>query len=229
VWWHLKTACEVNVYKREGAGTRGEGWPDEEHLGVCPVGTGRDLPALAWGISGEFPIHLEALAFAQQQGGGCTTLTGIEVCGDQQSNPERLAGQSFEIAFEADNPGETDGYAFFNVIDENDGIVQPASQDLSSDSPTRVEGEVTFSSDPGEYVNGVATEEASYGLTVENCDGLSAVQTASQRPVALPRTGQAETRRLLEAGGPTDGPVPTMPDGGWPKEYPFGRSCGCHA
>ncbi len=117
---------------------------------------------------------------------GCTTLTGIEVCGDQQSEPFRIAGQSFKTAFEADNPGETGGYAFFNVIDENDGIVLPDSQGLSSDSPTRVEGEVTFSSGPGEYVIEIASEKASYALTVENCDGLSAVQTASQRPVALP-------------------------------------------
>ncbi len=193
-------------------------------LGLCATSL-----RLAWGISSEFTIHFGAPAFAQQQGGGCTTLTEIEGRGDQQSEPFRIAGQSFKIAFEADNPGETDGYAFFNVIDENDGIVQPDSQDLSSDSPTRVEGEATFSSGPGEYLIEISSEEASYALTVEDCDGSSAVQTASQRPVALPRTGQAETRRLLEAGGPTDGPVPAMPDGGCPKEYPFDRSGACHA
>ena len=74
----------------------------------------------------------------------------------------------------------------------------------------------------------ISSEKASYALTVEDCDGSSAVRTASQRPVALPRTGQAETRRLLEAGGPTDGPVPAMPDGGCPKEYPVERSGACH-
>jgi hypothetical protein len=184
---------------------------------------------LAWGISGEFAIHPGAPAFAQQQGRGCTTLTEIEGRGDQQSEPFWIAGQSFKVAFEADNPGETDGYAFVNVIDENDGIVQPDSQDLSSDSPTRLEGEATFSSGPGEYLIEISSEEASYTLTVEDCDGASAVRTASQRPVALPRTGQAETRRLLEAGGPTDGPMPAMPDGGCPKEYPFERSGACHA
>jgi hypothetical protein len=184
---------------------------------------------LAWGISGEFAIHPGAPAFAQQQGRGCTTLTEIEGRGDQQSEPFWIAGQSFKVAFEADNPGETGGYAFVNVIDENDGIVQPDSQDLSSDSPTRLEGEATFSSGPGEYLIEISSEEASYTLTVEDCDGASAVRTASQRPVALPRTRQAETRRLLEAGGPTDGPVPAMPDGGCPKEYPFERSGACHA
>jgi hypothetical protein len=192
-------------------------------LGVCAISL-----RLAWGISGEFPVNLGTPVFAQQQGGECTPLTEIEGRGDQQSESFRIDGQSFRVIFEADNPGETDGYAFFNVIDENDGIVQPDSQDLSSDSPTRVEGEATFSSGPGEYAIEIASEEASYTLTVEDCDGSSAVRTATQRPVALPRTGQADTRRLLEAGGPTDSPVPVIPGGGCPKEYPVERSGACH-
>jgi hypothetical protein len=112
-------------------------------LGVCAISL-----RLAWGISGEFPIHLGAPALAQQQGGECTPVTEIERRGDQQSEPFRIAGQSFRVIFEADNPGETDGYAFFNVIDENDGIVQPDSRDLSDESPTRVEGEATFPAVP---------------------------------------------------------------------------------
>ena len=192
-------------------------------LGVCAISL-----RLAWGISGEFPVNLGAPAFAQQQGGACTPVTEIDGRGDQQSEPFWIAGQSFKVAFEADNPGETDGYAFFNVIDENDGIVQSDSQDLSSDSASRVEGEATFSSGPGEYVIEIASEEASYTLTVEDCDGSSAVQTASRRPAALPRTGPDETRKLLEAGGPTDGPVPAIPGGGCPKEYPVERGGVCY-
>jgi len=107
-------------------------------LGVCAISL-----RLAWGVSGEFPVNLGAPAFAQQQDGECTPVTEIEGRGDQQSEPFRIGGQSFRVIFEADNPGETDGYAFFNVIDENDGIVQPDSQDLSEESPTRVEGEAT--------------------------------------------------------------------------------------
>jgi len=167
-------------------------------LGLCAVSL-----RLAWGVSGEFPIHLGVPAYAQQQGGGCTLVTEIEGRGDQQSEPFQISGQSFRVIFEADNPGETDGYAFFNVIDENDGIVQPDSQDLSSESSARVEGEATFSSGPGEYVVEIASEEAEYALTVEDCDGSFAERTSSQRPTTLPRTGQADTRRLLEAGGPT--------------------------
>jgi hypothetical protein len=183
---------------------------------------------LAWGIAGEFPINLGAPAFAQQQGEGCTPLTEIEGRGDQQSEPFRISGQSFRVIFEADNPGESDGFAFFNVLDENDGIVQPDSQDLSSESPTHVEGQATFTSGPGEYLFEIASEETTYALTVAVLDGSAAEWTGSQRPVALPRTGQAETRRLLEAGGPQYGPVPAMPGGGCPKEYPVERSGACY-
>lgn len=192
-------------------------------LGVCAISL-----RLAWGISGEFPVNLGAPAFAQQQDGECTPVTEIEGRGDQQSEPFRIGGQSFRVIFEADNPGETDGYAFFNVIDENDGIVQPDSQDLSEESPTRVEGEATFSSGPGEYAIEIASEEADYTITVEDCGASAAVQTASRQPASLPRTGQDNTRRLLEAGGPMDGPVPAMPGGGCPKEYPVERSGICH-
>jgi len=192
-------------------------------LGVCAISL-----RLAWGISGEFPVNLGAPAFAQQQGEGCTPVTEIEGRGDQQSEPFRIGGQSFRVIFEADNPGETDGYAFFNVIDENDGIVQPDSQDLSEESPTLVEGEATFSSGPGEYAIEIASEEANYTITVEDCGASAAVQTASRQPAALPRTGPDNTRRLLEAGGPTDGPVPAMPGGGCPKEYPVESSGTCY-
>jgi hypothetical protein len=192
-------------------------------LGVCAISL-----RLAWGVSGEFPINFGATAFAQQEDGECTPVTEIEGRGNQQSEPFRIAGESFSVIFDADNPGETDGYAFFNVVDENDGIVQPDSQDLSSESPTRVEGEASFSSGPGEYIIEIASEEAEYALTVEDCDGSSEVRTTSQRPTTLPRTGQADTRRLLEAGGPTDGPVPAMPGGGCPKEYPDERSGACY-
>ena len=34
---------------------------------------------------------------------------------------------------------------------------------------------------------------------------------------------------LLEAGGPTAGPVPLMPDGGCPEEYPVERAGACYA
>ena len=191
-------------------------------LGLCAISL-----RLAWGVSGEFPINLGAPAFAQQQG-GCTPVTEIEGRGDQQSDPFRIDGQSFRVVFEADNPGETEGYAFFNVIDENDGIVQPDSQDLSSDNPVHVKGDATFSSGPGTYAIEIASQEADYTITVEDCGASPAVRGASQQP-SPSRAGQGDNRKeLLEAGGSTNGPVPVMPGGGCPEEYPVERSGACH-
>jgi hypothetical protein len=35
-------------------------------------------------------------------------------------------------------------------------------------------------------------------------------------------------QRLLEAGGPGDGPAPPIPNGGCPKEFPLQKGEGCH-
>jgi len=190
-------------------------------LGLCAISL-----RLAWGVSGEFPINLGVPAFAQQQG-GCTPVTEITGRGNQESDPFEIKGQSFKVVFEADNPGQTEGYAFFNVIDENGGVVPPDSQNLSSDDPTHVAGNATFSGDSGSYSIEIASQEADYTINVEDCGGGGPARGASQQ-TRLPQTGQSNKSRLLEAGGPADGPVPVMPGGGCPEEYPVERSGACH-
>jgi hypothetical protein len=188
-------------------------------LGLCAISL-----RLAWGVSGEFPINLGAPAFAEEQG-ECTPVTEITGRGDQESDPFEIKGQSFRVVFEADNPGQTEGYAFFNVIDENGGVVPPDSQNLSSDDPAHVAGEATRAGEPGSYSIEIASQEADYTINVEDCGGP--VRSASQQ-TSLPQTGQSNKSRLLEAGGPADGPVPIMPGGGCPEEYPVERSGGCY-
>ena len=41
--------------------------------------------------------------------------------------------------------------------------------------------------------------------------------------------GSGDSDDLMEAGGPTSGPVPAMPDGGCPVEYPLSQATGCYA
>jgi len=41
--------------------------------------------------------------------------------------------------------------------------------------------------------------------------------------------GSGDSDDLMEAGGPTSGPVPAMPDGGCPVEYPLPQATGCYA
>lgn len=40
--------------------------------------------------------------------------------------------------------------------------------------------------------------------------------------------GQSPGGDLLEAGGPIEGPVPSLPGGGCPKEFPIGRQGACY-
>ncbi len=53
--------------------------------------------------------------------------------------------------------------------------------------------------------------------------------SASARPsVAGSRQVLGGNGNLLEAGGPTSGPVPLMPDGGCPREFPTMREGLCY-
>jgi hypothetical protein len=79
--------------------------------------------------------------------------------------------------FEANNPNDTQGFAFFNVISEDGQIVQPSSQDLSQDDPGRIEGMATFISGPNTYTIAIASESADYIIDVEDCGGSSGQNT----------------------------------------------------
>lgn len=167
---------------------------------------------LAWGVAGEFPVNLgdEALA----QGSGCALVTEIRGRGNQSSEPFDITGQTFAVDFEATS-ASGQGFAFFNVVDENGGVVQPASQDLASDDPTRLTGNATFDSGPGSYTVEIAAEDADYTINVRDCGLSSGGQQGGGGPP------------LLQAGGPTDGPVPPMPGGGCPREFPVAENGGC--
>ncbi len=141
-------------------------------LGLCAISL-----RLAWGLSGEFPINLGTTALAQQN--DCTPVTNINGRGNQQSETFQITGQTFRITFRADSPGDTSGYAFFNVVDENGGIVQPSSQDLSRDDPDRIEGNATFSSGPGTYGLVIASQSADYTIDVEDCGSSTGQRVSS--------------------------------------------------
>ena len=52
--------------------------------------------------------------------------------------------------------------------------------------------------------------------------------TASPSPTTATPTPTQERGGLMDAGGPTAGPVPLMPGGGCPEEYPVRRDGACY-
>jgi hypothetical protein len=165
---------------------------------------------LAWGVSGEFPVNLGDAALAQSS--ECAVVTEITGRGNQTSEPFDITGQTFTLDYEATS-SSGEGFAFFNVLDENGGIIQPASQDLSTDDPTRLTGNASFDSGPGSYTIEIAAADVDYNATVRDCGQQSG--------------GGGGENPLLQAGGPPSGPVPPMPGGGCPREFPVEADGDC--
>ncbi len=53
--------------------------------------------------------------------------------------------------------------------------------------------------------------------------------TASPSPTTATPAASPQRDPLMDAGGPTAGPVPLMPGGGCPAEYPVRRHDACYA
>jgi hypothetical protein len=73
--------------------------------------------------------------------------------------------------------------------------------------------------------NGVACDELQ---SAGGGQSLSAGGASPRPSVAGGRQVLNGNRNLLEAGGPTSGPLPLMPDGGCPREFPKMREGLCY-
>jgi hypothetical protein len=73
--------------------------------------------------------------------------------------------------------------------------------------------------------NGIACDE------LQSADGGQAADVGSASPRPSVDDGSQLLNRygnLLEAGGPTSGPLPLMPNGGCPREFPTMRDGACY-
>lgn len=180
-------------------------------LGMCAISL-----RLAWGLAGGFPVNLGEEAFAQQ--GGCTMVTDITGRGTQTSEPFDIVGPTFVVDYQVtvENAGQV-GFAFFNVVDSNGGVVQPDSVDDTQGDETSASGSATFNG-AGTYTIEILGETADYTLSVRDC---GATRNSAGGNVDTGGGG------LLEAGGPTYGLAPPMPDGGCPREFPIEAAGSC--
>ena len=94
----------------------------------------------------------------------------------------------------------------------------------------------------GTYYLSIGSANATWTVTVEDCSAsapsgspkppgsASASAPASTPAPASPSRKQPKPdRNLFESGGPTSGPLPLMPNGGCPREFPVQRGKACYA
>ena len=148
-------------------------------------------------------------AFAQEDDQDCEPVTRINGRGTQESEPFQITGQTFRVVetFEGDSE---EGSATYAPLDEENQPLTAASSDTSGDDASSYTTTATYNGGPGTYRIGVVSDGGEYTYEVQDC-GLS--------------TSGGD---LMEAGGPEDGPVPTMPVGGCPAEYPVEKDRGCY-
>ncbi len=88
------------------------------------------------------------------------------------------------------------------------------------ESPSAVEAQQTTTYTP------TTTSTATASPTTTTASPAPTTTTASPSP--SPST-PSPSDRMLKSGGPADGPVPLMPDGKCPSEYPVSNDGACYA
>jgi hypothetical protein len=76
-------------------------------------------------------------------------------------------------------------------------------------------------------LDGQACEDYDYGGSGSASPTSTATPTSSASPSSAAHDQYDST--LFDAGGPANGPVPLMPDGSCPAEFPVERSVACYS
>lgn len=158
---------------------------------------------VAWAVMGdgeEAPLGLD-VAWATQDG---EDLFDCSDFGSQDDAQQQLL--------------DGDPYA---LDEDGDGIAcneEGVELELAAQQGTTTQEEEQYSGDDAEDT---ATEEQ---YSADDGGNSSAISGDSSNTTFSRGSGT-----LLEAGGPEDGPVPLMPGGGCPKEFPIEQPDGCRA
>lgn len=180
----------------------------------------------------------------RERGGGASTLSR----GYANYGPFTTTGDSFVVRLDASS--SRPGGAAVVVGEVND----PANPGVIRRQAFQTPGTTSLliQNGPGDYVVTVGFVGSGYTVTVEECAGgrgggsrttTSRTTTSTSVPAdtsasAPPSTPSRAPRDstldagpdtdLFESGGPQSGPLPLMPDGGCPKEFPVDRDGACY-
>jgi hypothetical protein len=177
-------------------------------------------------------------AYAQQNCDTVQTFTGNGIKDTQSftvtSDTWRLR-YSFESTTEDQQSGslEMTVYKPGNTIPESVITLERPGSDTSY-----------VNAGAGTYYLSIGSANATWTVDVEECDasappgtpnpGQASASGSASTPASTPEPGSQKPkskpeRDLFESGGPTSGPLPLMPNGGCPQEFPERRGKACYA
>lgn len=182
---------------------------------------------LAWEL-----IAPAAPVVAQDNCREVETFTGD---GIKQTPPFEVQSDTWKIVYEWQADPQNPDFGLFNITVNNADNNQFETI-ISKEQPGRDESFVNAGA--GRYYLEVGSANATWTVTVQDCGTPDEQPPVENPPVEEdPEVGQyeepeftqpVESGELIEAGGSADGPVPVMPGGTCPTEFPTLKAGACY-
>jgi hypothetical protein len=174
------------------------------------------------------------IAYAQQN---CETLQTFSGDGIKETQPFTVTGDTWRLRYDFQSTASDQQSSSFDMSVYKSGNTIPESV-ITSESP---ESDTSYvDAGAGTYYLSIESANATWTVTVEECSapaqtdsptppGSASAPASTPAPDPPPPKPKKPKRDLFDSGGPTSGPLPLMPNGGCPREFPVQRGKGCYA
>jgi hypothetical protein len=180
--------------------------------------------AIYLGLTAEASWDDTAKANAQQYCDEVQTFTGS---GIKETQPFTVSGDTWRLRYDFESNTPDQHSSSFDMSVYKTGNTIPESV-ITLERPG---SDTTYvNAGAGTYYLSIGSANGTWSVTVEDC-------SASAPPRSPNPKGSASTsapasrkpkRNLFDSGGPENGPVPLMADGGCPAEFPVERANLCY-
>lgn len=192
------------------------------------------LMKTSWG-----DIHM---AYAQQN---CDTVQTFTGNGIKDTQPFTVTSDTWRLRYNFESTTDDQRSSSFEMTVYKPGNTIPESI-ITLESPGSDTSYVNAGA--GTYYLSIGSANATWTVDVEECDASAppgnpspgpasasgSASTPAPTPASTPAARSPSTkskpeRNLFQSGGPTSGPLPMMPNGGCPREFPQQRGKACYA
>ena len=173
-------------------------------------------------------------AYAQQNCEAVQTFSGD---GIKDTQPFTVTGDTWRLRYDFQSTAPDQQSSSFDMSVYKTGNTIPETV-ITSESPGSNTSYVNAGA--GTYYLSIESANATWTVIVEECSasaqtGSSTPPGSASAPASTPapdspsRKPKKPKRDLFDSGGPTSGPLPLMPNGGCPREFPVQKGKACYA